>query len=99
MLPPGFEEEGDAVPEKDGGADDTAGHGEDAAEEAEEPLSLKLLEDPLGDHVAEVGDGDGRPRPGHLQEGFVEPQAGERSEEHTSELQSRENLVCRVLLE
>src|SRR5690606_40745453 len=26
-------------------------------------------------------------------------QPGERSEEHTSELQSRENLVCRLLLE
>src|SRR5436309_15729946 len=26
-------------------------------------------------------------------------QIGERSEEHTSELQSRENLVCRLLLE
>src|SRR5690606_41275984 len=26
-------------------------------------------------------------------------QTGERSEEHTSELQSRENLVCRLLLE
>src|SRR5690606_39579624 len=26
-------------------------------------------------------------------------QAGDRSEEHTSELQSRENLVCRLLLE
>src|SRR5690606_39886437 len=28
----------------------------------------------------------------------VDPQSG-RSEEHTSELQSRENLVCRLLLE
>src|SRR5690606_41986204 len=28
-----------------------------------------------------------------------EPQKGARSEEHTSELQSRENLVCRLLLE
>src|SRR5690606_41629333 len=28
-----------------------------------------------------------------------EPIAGIRSEEHTSELQSRENLVCRLLLE
>src|SRR5690606_41415478 len=28
-----------------------------------------------------------------------EGQAGRRSEEHTSELQSRENLVCRLLLE
>src|SRR6266511_5969756 len=27
------------------------------------------------------------------------PTGGERSEEHTSELQSRENLVCRLLLE
>src|SRR5215475_1856658 len=27
------------------------------------------------------------------------PTAGPRSEEHTSELQSRENLVCRLLLE
>src|SRR5437660_7300885 len=27
------------------------------------------------------------------------PQAGERSEEHTSELQSRGHLVCRLLLE
>src|SRR5690606_41557613 len=26
-------------------------------------------------------------------------ESGERSEEHTSELQSRENLVCRLLLE
>src|SRR5690606_40140132 len=29
----------------------------------------------------------------------TEPAAAERSEEHTSELQSRENLVCRLLLE
>src|SRR5690606_41717425 len=29
----------------------------------------------------------------------VAHQGGERSEEHTSELQSRENLVCRLLLE
>src|SRR5690606_39857971 len=27
------------------------------------------------------------------------PRCGRRSEEHTSELQSRENLVCRLLLE
>src|SRR5690606_40998245 len=29
----------------------------------------------------------------------LEPVVGARSEEHTSELQSRENLVCRLLLE
>src|SRR5690606_41832588 len=40
-------------------------------------------------------------------EGFFDPvwqsaigtKTGQRSEEHTSELQSRENLVCRLLLE
>src|SRR5690606_41475431 len=30
---------------------------------------------------------------------LFDPQVGDRSEEHTSELQSRENLVCRLLLE
>src|SRR5690606_41534524 len=36
-----------------------------------------------------------------LDEAMVLPEAfiGARSEEHTSELQSRENLVCRLLLE
>src|SRR5215475_15875998 len=29
----------------------------------------------------------------------TDPVTGQRSEEHTSELQSRENLVCRLLLE
>src|SRR2546430_12072347 len=33
------------------------------------------------------------PQPGHL------GAAGDRSEEHTSELQSQSNLVCRLLLE
>src|SRR5690606_41892762 len=31
--------------------------------------------------------------------GFLQPGPSARSEEHTSELQSRENLVCRLLLE
>src|SRR5690606_41220242 len=30
---------------------------------------------------------------------FIKDHLGPRSEEHTSELQSRENLVCRLLLE
>src|SRR5690606_41644457 len=37
-------------------------------------------------------------RPGCRGQSAVSPAAG-RSEEHTSELQSRENLVCRLLLE
>src|SRR5690606_26830771 len=56
-------------------------------------------------------EGDGRPRLMILRDALVErdPElaearkptctAEERSEEHTSELQSRENLVCRLLLE
>src|SRR2546427_866610 len=39
-----------------------------------------------------VSGGDQRP-------GDPEPRAGGRSEEHTSELQSQSNLVCRLLLE
>src|SRR2546430_11555359 len=35
------------------------------------------------------------PRAGHL----IQPQPSLRSEEHTSELQSQSNLVCRLLLE
>src|SRR5690606_31052900 len=35
----------------------------------------------------------------NLQTSFLTPPFGFRSEEHTSELQSRENLVCRLLLE
>src|SRR5690606_40832111 len=40
--------------------------------------------------------GDGAP---HLMHGMIQAfTVGERSEEHTSELQSREKLVCRLLL-
>src|SRR5690606_41321463 len=46
------------------------------------------------DRPAHHGAQRGPPRTRHL----VAPGAG-RSEEHTSELQSRENLVCRLLLE
>src|SRR5690606_42019182 len=45
---------------------------------------------PGGDGADAGGDLDGRPLP---------HRAVTRSEEHTSELQSRENLVCRLLLE
>src|SRR5690606_41087945 len=46
----------------------------------------------VGQCLGEVGVGD------NLAAGFHHLKAG-RSEEHTSELQSRENLVCRLLLE
>src|SRR2546430_10291608 len=55
----------------------------------------------LDDHVARLDAGFGRRTArGHLRDdgafAFLEP---ERSEEHTSELQSQSNLVCRLLLE
>src|SRR5690606_41651605 len=43
------------------------------------------------------GCGGGRIRPQHVP--AEEDRKVQRSEEHTSELQSRENLVCRLLLE
>src|SRR5690606_40033080 len=41
----------------------------------------------------------GAARGGHAFSASLRPQVSSRSEEHTSELQSRENLVCRLLLE
>src|SRR5690606_40442844 len=38
-------------------------------------------------------------RPGASVDALLDEPAVQRSEEHTSELQSRENLVCRLLLE
>src|SRR5688572_31170874 len=40
-----------------------------------------------------------RPDPGHCGTRWLLPSAALRSEEHTSELQSQSNLVCRLLLE
>src|SRR3712207_7119055 len=44
-------------------------------------------------HLGDVGDYE------DLSEGPLEALEGKRSEEHTSELQSRQYLVCRLLLE
>src|SRR2546422_7410943 len=58
-------------------------------------LAVLAAEEPVAPEAAEIGD-DG----GDL--GVVEaaqPQGVARSEEHTSELQSRLHLVCRLLLE
>src|SRR5690606_40228065 len=73
-------------------------------------LFRSIRREPLGAHGRETRDGrTPRHRPGG-DRGRVrghrrwdtparDRRAGERSEEHTSELQSRENLVCRLLLE
>src|SRR5690606_40369503 len=52
---------------------------------------------PLGDQPARHS-GAGRPRFRTARTGSDVARGGPRSEEHTSELQSRENLVCRLLL-
>src|SRR5690606_40692661 len=56
------------------------------------------------EHRVRIAQPDGHARPLRALTGEHEAQrwlrgAGNRSEEHTSELQSRENLVCRLLLE
>src|SRR3712207_8018486 len=48
-----------------------------------------------GDVVLEVGD----PQSALAVDGEPDDAGGDRSEEHTSELQSRQYLVCRLLLE
>src|SRR3712207_8364995 len=45
------------------------------------------------------GDTYGLPPVGAIQDAPIESVIAERSEEHTSELQSRQYLVCRLLLE
>src|SRR2546421_7797452 len=53
--------------------------------------SLEARDQPLVGVGRRIGEGVDRPR--------VLDNAGDRSEEHTSELQSRSDLVCRLLLE
>src|SRR5690606_41832827 len=62
--------------------------------------------DPLGDRRARGHGSDAGEAVAHGQDlclvellGVLVEGLGDRSEEHTSELQSRENLVCRLLLE
>src|SRR3712207_8616802 len=52
----------------------------------------------VGAHVVDVV-GEVAPHPGHALHLRLTAQLALRSEEHTSELQSRQYLVCRLLLE
>src|SRR2546427_7723038 len=56
------------------------------------PISIALADSALAKCRAPSGGGSG---PMDCYDGFLVP----RSEEHTSELQSQSNLVCRLLLE
>src|SRR5690349_24258812 len=55
------------------------------------PFSIRQLQP--GERVVDVGSGAG------FDSFIAADQVGDRSEEHTSELQSRRDLVCRLLLE
>src|SRR5690606_39657056 len=73
------------------------------------PLRLELLDDLHRPHLRRAGDRAAREGTAHeIERVPVRAKAPDdgadevmhvRSEEHTSELQSRENLVCRLLLE
>src|SRR3712207_7084755 len=70
-------------------------------EEGREVLEQVDPGDPLEDpeHHAGPPAEDPHPEPGGLEEHLQRAALEERSEEHTSELQSRQYLVCRLLLE
>src|SRR3712207_7751677 len=59
-----------------------------------DPLGLQAGEGERSGHVARLPDEQAQ-----MGDDQGEPQGHERSEEHTSELQSRQYLVCRLLLE
>src|SRR2546430_12376301 len=68
---------------------------------------VRLAEEPVEVvHGGDDGEAQGRPQhdggsqvEGRRDEALLEDQHRDRSEEHTSELQSQSNLVCRLLLE
>src|SRR5204862_2083692 len=67
---------------------------------AEHPVTHPLLRDPVGVEHDGVAGLQVHHLIGQLGVGeHAEERAGLRSEEHTSELQSRRDLVCRLLLE
>src|SRR3712207_8795566 len=76
----------------DGDVDRPPGAG--AADEVEDQLDRAAAEPLL--RLRRQSDGGLLPRAGRV---HLLDQLGERSEEHTSELQSRQYLVCRLLLE
>src|SRR5690606_41616529 len=73
------------------------GAGDRCAGELDERADERALQHALGHALHGVGDVPEAARCPSLR--LSSPSSGQRSEEHTSELQSRENLVCRLLLE
>src|SRR5688500_19956835 len=64
---------------------------------AEAPAVVEQAADPAP--APEAPRAPSRPRARNRAQQWGEPRQGQRSEEHTSELQSPCNLVCRLLLE
>src|SRR3712207_7218429 len=62
-------------------------------------LFRSVLDGQVGDGQAQLAPGQEELRPGREVPRHRHPEAAARSEEHTSELQSRQYLVCRLLLE
>src|SRR5438132_10196021 len=65
-------------------------------------LPISLVQAALRDRVRGADEPAQRAHdrpPFHVRDGGDEQERGERSEEHTSELQSHSDLVCRLLLE
>src|SRR5256885_11362207 len=69
------------------------------ANEPRRDRHLQLRRKPAGKPRPELWETSRKCSHGHGNEFFFELRAGNRSEEHTSELQSPCNLVCRLLLE
>src|SRR5690606_42164837 len=72
--------------------------------DAFQPADNNILNPVMPDHVHRFVDAGGRIKTVDIGPALIDQQAhilegALRSEEHTSELQSRENLVCRLLLE
>src|SRR3712207_7454125 len=78
------------------GRSGTAAPGGDTAFAAQPPCATNRLR---GHHREPVASGDSRERLRGHGEGLTVSLQWRRSEEHTSELQSRQYLVCRLLLE
>src|SRR5256885_12897491 len=74
-------------------------HGILAQRELQRARALRREERGVRRHGRTLGEREGGRRDRARDEDFVEPSSQARSEEHTSELQSPCNLVCRLLLE
>src|SRR5690606_782441 len=95
---PADQSEVDGVVDRSGGPDGATGlvdrSGGMVRDEVDQSGPVEAAGEPARSGLGETG-----PAVEAQRTGDANPRSGDRSEEHTSELQSRENLVCRLLLE